>query len=177
MSNIFQISDIQECPVQFESFKYNESFMNFSWLGSAIEFGKGIHFASFALLQIKYNNCSAEYHTGRYPCQKVRFVLQRKLGYFFIQVHLWVFGLCIWKITQGQNDKLRMSEFQHYVKILFVFPHIHWIQICSEHCLIRMLSGKLLLSLLQWTLPALRSSLNNNTVYINSNLNSCIKIQ
>ena len=86
LSNIFEISDIQECPVQFESFKYSESFMNFSWLASAIEFGKGVHFSSFALLQIKYNNCSVEYSTGRYPCQEVRFVLQRKLGYFFIQV-------------------------------------------------------------------------------------------
>ena len=86
LSYIFEISDIQECPVQFESFKYNESFMNFSWLASAIEFGKGVHFASFSLLQIKYNNCSAEDGTGRYPCQEVRFVLQRKLGYFFIQV-------------------------------------------------------------------------------------------
>ncbi len=106
----FSIADIQECPVQFESFKHNQSAMQLSWLPNAIEFNTDIDFASFQLLEIKYRNCSEKFASGTFPCQEVRFVLQRKLGYFFIQVLERIQMDCV---LQTKFKSFKIKEWKH----------------------------------------------------------------
>ena len=60
--------------------------MNLSLLNNTVEFGEDITFESFTLTEIRYKNCSEKYTLGMFPCQEIRFVLQRQLGYFIIQV-------------------------------------------------------------------------------------------
>ncbi len=79
-------SDIQSCAVQFESFNHNTSAMQLSWLPSPVQFSSNIHFASYSLLETTFGDCTETFQSGTFPCEEVRFVLQRKLGYFFVQV-------------------------------------------------------------------------------------------
>ena len=61
--------------------------MNLSLLNNTVEFGEDISFESFSLTEIRYKNCSEKYALGVFPCLEIRFVLQRQLGYFIIQVN------------------------------------------------------------------------------------------
>ena len=57
--------------------------MNLSLLNNTVEFGEDITFESFTLTEIKYKNCSEKYTLGMFPCQEIRFVLQRAAGIFY----------------------------------------------------------------------------------------------
>ncbi len=72
--------------MQFESFKYTINSMNLSLMDNAVQFADDVSFESFSLLRVKERNCSETYTMGVFPCQEIRFILRRQLGYFIIQV-------------------------------------------------------------------------------------------
>ncbi|ESN93149.1 hypothetical protein HELRODRAFT_130575, partial [Helobdella robusta] len=80
--------DKQVCPMMFESFGYTMDTLYFTWLPTAVDIDKRLEMPQFSLRGHFLNDCAQNYTAGIYPCQEIRFLLQRDVGYFLIQVYI-----------------------------------------------------------------------------------------
>ncbi|ESN95866.1 hypothetical protein HELRODRAFT_185969 [Helobdella robusta] len=78
--------DTQNCPMQFESFGHETKTMYYNWLPQPIDFYEGVRVPQFNLVKTIMVDCSANYTAGIFPCAEIRFVIQRDIRYFLIQV-------------------------------------------------------------------------------------------
>jgi cation transporter family protein len=80
--------DTQVCPILFESFGYTMDSVYFAWLNDPVDIDKTVQFPQFNYIDSLLYDCSRNYTAGAFPCQEIRFVLRRQIGYFFIQVFI-----------------------------------------------------------------------------------------
>ncbi len=81
--------DIQRCSIIIESFKYNSDQVKIGWLEHPVSFGpSALASEGFTLIgtYIKDGSHNYTYYTWTFPRQYLHFILQRKLGYFYVQV-------------------------------------------------------------------------------------------
>ncbi|KAI0233351.1 Glycine receptor subunit alpha-2 [Lamellibrachia satsuma] len=80
--------DKQTCPMMFESFGYTMDTMYFSWLDNPVDIDKSVELPQFTLETYELYDCSQNYTAGAFPCLEIKFVLQRAIGFFLIQVYI-----------------------------------------------------------------------------------------
>nr|AWJ68188.1 putative GABA receptor 6 [Hirudo verbana] len=80
--------DIQSCPMMFESFGYTMDTLYFTWLDNPVDIEKNLEMPQFSLQGHYKKDCSQNYTAGAFPCQEIRFLLRRDVGYFLIQVYI-----------------------------------------------------------------------------------------
>ncbi|XP_020383932.1 glycine receptor subunit alpha-2 [Rhincodon typus] len=82
--------DVQTCAMQLESFGYTMNDLIFEWLdGEPVQVAEGLTLPQFLLKdekELKY--CTKHYNTGRFTCIEVKFLLERQMGYYLIQMYI-----------------------------------------------------------------------------------------
>ncbi|KAK2181598.1 hypothetical protein NP493_390g02049 [Ridgeia piscesae] len=74
--------------MMFESFGYTMDTMYFSWLENPVDIDKSVELPQFTLERYDLYDCSQNYTAGAFPCLEIKFVLQRAIGFFLIQVYI-----------------------------------------------------------------------------------------
>jgi len=80
--------DTQTCPMMFESFGYTMDTMYFAWLDSPVQIDGDLQLPQFSLQDKILYDCSQNYTAGAFPCLEIRFVLNRAIGFFLIQIYI-----------------------------------------------------------------------------------------
>ncbi|XP_074650853.1 glycine receptor subunit alpha-2-like [Tubulanus polymorphus] len=81
--------DGQMCPLRLESFAFKKSQMELRWFGkNPVRFNRHLRMARYDLVQHENKECYGSSHVHAYPCLEIRFFLQRKVGFYLIQVYL-----------------------------------------------------------------------------------------
>ncbi|KAI8517137.1 Glycine receptor subunit alpha-3 [Branchiostoma belcheri] len=83
-------ADKQYCKMQIESYSYTTQDMVLGWSTNRapLEISREVHLPDFDLSIADVKSCTAGYSTGDFPCIKADFLLERRIGYFLIQIYL-----------------------------------------------------------------------------------------
>ncbi|XP_078616179.1 glycine receptor subunit alpha-4-like [Branchiostoma floridae x Branchiostoma japonicum] len=83
-------ADKQYCKMQIESYSYTTQDMVLGWITTRapLEISREVHLPDFDLSIADVKSCTAGYSTGDFPCIKADFLLERRIGYFLIQIYL-----------------------------------------------------------------------------------------
>ncbi|XP_066296652.1 glycine receptor subunit alpha-4-like [Branchiostoma lanceolatum] len=83
-------ADKQYCKMQIESYSYTTQDMVLDWITTRapLEISREVHLPDFDLSIADVKSCTAGYSTGDFPCIKADFLLERRIGYFLIQIYL-----------------------------------------------------------------------------------------
>jgi len=75
--------------MQIESFGYNTNDVKFQWEpAKAIDMGPGLELPQFRILGHKTGDCTKKYTSGIYTCIRAKFILEREIGYYMIQIYI-----------------------------------------------------------------------------------------
>ena len=81
--------DIQNCPIQMESFGYSMDTLQFNWQEKdAIQLNDNIVLPQFKIKGFKLEDCTKVYSSGKFTCKEGQFIMQRQLGYYFVQMYV-----------------------------------------------------------------------------------------
>ncbi|TRZ00083.1 hypothetical protein DNTS_004637, partial [Danionella cerebrum] len=82
--------DVQTCMMQLESFGYTMNDLVFEWLDQGpVQVADGLTLPQFLIREEKQlGYCTKHYNTGKFTCIEVRFMLERQMGYYLIQMYI-----------------------------------------------------------------------------------------
>ncbi|XP_043086486.1 glycine receptor subunit alpha-2 [Puntigrus tetrazona] len=82
--------DVQTCSMQLESFGYTMNDLIFEWLDKGpVQVSEGLTLPQFIIRDEKeLGYCTKHYNTGKFTCIEVRFLLERQMGYYLIQMYI-----------------------------------------------------------------------------------------
>ncbi|XP_073701767.1 glycine receptor subunit alpha-2 [Garra rufa] len=82
--------DVQTCTMQLESFGYTMNDLIFEWLDKApVQVADGLTLPQFIIRDEKeLGYCTKHYNTGKFTCIEVKFLLERQMGYYLIQMYI-----------------------------------------------------------------------------------------
>ncbi|XP_019647074.1 PREDICTED: glycine receptor subunit alpha-3-like [Branchiostoma belcheri] len=82
-------TDKQLCRIHIESYSYTTDDMTLEWQNDkALEISEEVKLPDYELRVNGLMGCTAGYTTGAFPCIKGEFILERRIGYFLIQIYL-----------------------------------------------------------------------------------------
>ncbi|XP_041066871.1 glycine receptor subunit alpha-2 [Carcharodon carcharias] len=82
--------DVQTCAMQLESFGYTMNDLIFEWLDEGpVQVADGLTLPQFLLKdERELGYCTKHYNTGKFTCIEVKFLLERQMGYYLIQMYI-----------------------------------------------------------------------------------------
>ncbi|KTF95620.1 hypothetical protein cypCar_00023645 [Cyprinus carpio] len=82
--------DVQTCTMQLESFGYTMNDLIFEWLDKGpVQVSEGLTLPQFIIRDEKeLGYCTKHYNTGKFTCIEVKFLLERQMGYYLIQMYI-----------------------------------------------------------------------------------------
>ncbi|KAL1267332.1 hypothetical protein QQF64_032695 [Cirrhinus molitorella] len=82
--------DVQTCTMQLESFGYTMNDLIFEWLDKGpVQVADGLTLPQFIIRDEKeLGYCTKHYNTGKFTCIEVKFLLERQMGYYLIQMYI-----------------------------------------------------------------------------------------
>uniref|UniRef100_A0A672NRS2 Glycine receptor subunit alpha-2-like n=1 Tax=Sinocyclocheilus grahami TaxID=75366 RepID=A0A672NRS2_SINGR len=82
--------DVQTCTMQLESFGYTMNDLIFEWLDKGpVQVAEGLTLPQFIIRDEKeLGYCTKHYNTGKFTCIEVKFLLERQMGYYLIQMYI-----------------------------------------------------------------------------------------
>ncbi|KAK2159280.1 hypothetical protein LSH36_155g03008 [Paralvinella palmiformis] len=81
--------DTQTCGIKIESYAYETHELQLVWRDPSVEIDDELELPQFELVQIQNVTCQKQYKTtGRFPCLKATFMLNRHFGFFLLQTYI-----------------------------------------------------------------------------------------